>query len=124
MRCLKSWNLFHFEFRNLVELYRRLALIATQLIKLQICFYRIEALTLCFYIYHVKRYIHNSISFASEGKIITCAAINLALALQQHWLVFSCFVTLQVAYLVSTQPYYVVQMTHEDFFVHFKKPLL
>lgn len=35
-------------------------------------------------------------SFPSEGKLITYAAINLTLVLQSHWLISSCFVTLQV----------------------------
>lgn len=52
--------------------------------------------TLCFYFYRIKCYVYNSMSFASEGKLITYSAINLTLVLQPHWLVSSCFVTLQV----------------------------
>lgn len=44
--------------------------------------------TVCSYFYRVKRYIYNSISFAPERRIITYAAINMALVLQ-HWLIFS-----------------------------------
>lgn len=50
------------------------ALIATRLNKFQSCFCRTEGLRYVFYFYPVERYIYNSISFASEGKITILVA--------------------------------------------------
>lgn len=52
--------------------------------------------TLCSYFYRVKRYIYNSMSFASGGKLITyLRRYQFRVSFATSWLIFRCFVTLQ-----------------------------
>lgn len=52
-----------------VSFFVAFASIVTRLNKFQSCFYQTEGLRYVLYFYRVQRYIYNSISFASEGKI-------------------------------------------------------